>query len=227
VKKKPALIIIFGIDGCGKTTQAKLLQELLEKEGYSVGYAWSRRELFLLKPFVTFVKRFILREKDRIEGEKHDEITQGRHSFFSHLLIQKAWFWVSLIEYRILLSWRVFRPNKRKDVLVCDRYLPDAIVDIAVNYNCDTEGLQKLLRHSLVRCFPKSTLSFFIDIPGELGAARKSDGTSVDYLRKRVKFYQSAAREVDAVSIDGTKTAEIIAKEIQKITIRKLHERAQ
>jgi len=227
VKKKPELVVIFGIDGCGKTTQGKLLQERLKKAGYSVGYAWSRRELFLLKPFVTFVKRFILREKDRIEGEKHDEITQGRHSFFSHLFIQKAWFWVSLIEYRILLFWRVFRPSRLKDVLVCDRYLPDAIVDIAVNYNCDTESLQKLLCHPLVRCFPKSTLSFFIDIPGELGAARKSDGTSVHYLRKRVDLYQSTAREINAASIDGTKPVEIIAKEIQEITLRQLRGRVE
>jgi len=49
------IIYISGIDGCGKTTQAKVLVQDLERKGVKTEYIWLRWEPSLL-PVINFFK---------------------------------------------------------------------------------------------------------------------------------------------------------------------------
>lgn len=212
--KQRTLVSFFGIDGSGKTTQCKILCGELTRKGWRVGYVWSRRDPFILKPLVRLVKRSLLGENHATEGDRYTDIIQRRHKIFTHFFVRQVWFCLSLLEYRFLLSTKVFKPNKNVDVLICDRYLPDAIVDLATNFNYNTTLIHALFQHPVVRAFPRPAMSFFLDVPPEVGATRKSDGTGESYLSDRVSLYQAAAREIGAIRIDGTIPVNDIAAQI-------------
>lgn len=215
--KRPIIISVFGIDGSGKTTQSHDLQGFLTGKGYDVAYVWSRREPFILKPLIKFVKRFLLKERKPVEHDSYIEIAGQRHKFFSNAFTREVWFWASLLEYRLLLCRRVLWPYRGVDIVICDRYIVDALVDIATNYNVDADDMQRFFRHPAVLLFPKPAVSLFIDVPAKVGAARKSDGTSVAYLSDRVALYQSAAKIVGAFVVDGTRPPGDLAGEIREM----------
>ena len=53
MKRKGNFICFIGIDGAGKTTHAKALAKIMEKNGVKCKYMWCRFEPFLIAPFIT------------------------------------------------------------------------------------------------------------------------------------------------------------------------------
>ena len=109
---------------------AKLLEEHLAAKGLKVDYRWSRREAFLTRIPARLVKKFVLREKGRSDGAHYVEIKERRGKMAGNPLVRWAWINATLADYLALLHVRVFSPARGADVLICDRYLQDAVADL-------------------------------------------------------------------------------------------------
>ncbi len=214
--KRPALFVFFGMDGSGKTTQAKLLEEHLAAKGLKVDYRWSRREAFLTRIPARLVKKFVLREKGRSDGAHYVEIKERRGKMAGNPLVRWAWINATLADYLALLHVRVFSPARGADVLICDRYLQDAVADFAAMLPDPEAAAEAIAGSLLARLFPRPRRLYFIDISPEVAKERKDDDTSFQLLQDRVALYRKLAGCAGAVVVDGNGGIEEVAEAIRR-----------
>jgi hypothetical protein len=122
-------IVISGIDGCGKTTVINQLQSRLEREGFTTRYEWLRYNHRLVRPIHGLSRLVGLSRRHRIEDQYIWRHEFYRSRAFSSLYITLTWLdaWLG----RLILAARLLR--EKVDVVVCDRWVPDILVDLAVD----------------------------------------------------------------------------------------------
>ncbi len=217
--RKGILICFIGIDGSGKSTQAEMIFDHLSKRKINVVINWGRREPFLIKPITILIKKFLLREKGGTEGKNYIYIKKSRNKYFKITALRNLWINIALLDYFFKLISRIHLPLLKGNIVICDRYIHDAIADFAGNFNYNSDNIRTMLKNHLLRLFPKPTKVFYIDIPPEIGAKRKFDGTSIEYLKDRKRIYDLLNKEIDIIKVDGSKNIE----SVQKIILHELN----
>lgn len=123
--KSPRCVVISGIDGSGKTTIINALLEDLQSQGLRTAYVWLRFNHYLTKVMHALARISGLSVK--VHNEMGD-VWQHRFyksSFFCRLYILATYFdtLISRLKYN--------RAAKNADIVVCDRWITDIIVDLA------------------------------------------------------------------------------------------------
>lgn len=218
-----SLFICFtGIDGSGKSSQAQLLQKHLSASGISAVYTWSRWEPYLLKPLI---KRF---KKSQSTG--NEELTNGldlgkkKQRFLRNPIVLWLWLNLALFDYYLQVRQRVLGYRSKSNIVICDRYIFDFMVDQAVNMGKRLEGLKYMFRLAFLRIFPRPDLLFILDVDPAVGSQRKQDGTSVEYLSERQKLYYYYKDLPNARVIDANNTFESVTRQITEHTATFLRE---
>lgn len=173
-KKTPRLVrgvfITFeGIDGSGKTTQAKLLYKNLKKAGWPV--------ILLREPGGTAVaeklREILLKEKE--------EPIAPRAEILLYVASR-----AQLVEERIKPALRA------KKLVICDRYVDSTTAYQAYGRGFDPAWVEKLNRWGSSEILPD--LTFLIDVPVSAGLARKK-GKLLDRLEKEGKHFEEKVRK--------------------------------
>lgn len=122
-------IVISGIDGCGKTTVIDRLRSRLEQEGFKTRYEWMRYNHRLVRPVHALSRLVGLSRRYEVEGQSiwRHEFHRSR-SFASFYIILT---WLDAWLGRLLLVGRLL--FKDVDVVVCDRWVQDILIDLAVD----------------------------------------------------------------------------------------------
>ncbi len=207
------LIVFVGLDGSGKSTQAQLLRERLEQTGHRAVYFWARRVPWLLALPVALFKKCLFREPSRSDRAGYVTISRRRQRWLRFRLVRFCWSRTLLLEYAVLLRWRMLRHGRGYEYLIADRYLPDALVDLAASASEPARELRQLQAGLISRLFPRPDALFVIDIVPETGRQRKRDGTSLEYLRDRRPLYRAfAGSSPNAYILDGSQPIAQVAQ---------------
>jgi thymidylate kinase len=213
-----ALLICFtGIDGSGKTTQAKLLVEWLAIRGVKSMYVWSRGEVRTIRSILLFVGRRALGTSARqiaSDKETYREYQSRKSKLMSHTFVRILWSVVTYIEHLVQINWDIRRNIRDGIVVVCDRYLWDSNIDLAVLNNKDPKWLSSGLNRLAWKLIPRPTITFFIDIPPAEAIKRKNDIPSLDYVHKRVELYRYLLKNDSFIVIDGCEDIKAIQNKI-------------
>jgi hypothetical protein len=125
----PQFIIVSGVDGCGKTTVIDRLRRRLEQEGFTTRYEWMRYNHRLVRPVHAFSRLVGLSRRYEVAGQciwRHEfHRSRSFSSFYIVLTWLDAWLGRALLAARLLF--------KNIDVVVCDRWVQDILVDLAVD----------------------------------------------------------------------------------------------
>jgi thymidylate kinase len=216
--RQDGLLICFtGIDGSGKTTQAKLLLDWLKSNNIKSIYVWSRGEVLIIRRLFLFFGRSLLGTTDReiaSDEKAHREYQSRKSKLMENSLVRILWSVMTYVEHLIQINLEI-RPKLRDGcAVVCDRYLWDSSIDMATLNNKDPEWLSGGYNRLVWKFVPKPTITFFIDIPTEEAMKRKNDIPSVGYVRQRAELYRYLAGRNSFSVIDGRGDAAAIQSEI-------------
>jgi hypothetical protein len=85
----PRCIHLAGVDGTGKTTQAKAVLTMLRSQGMRARYVWLRFPRLFCTPFLVYARWRGLSRYEVVDGQRH-----GYWDFESSWLMSKVFPWV-------------------------------------------------------------------------------------------------------------------------------------
>jgi dTMP kinase len=193
MKGKGFFICVEGLDGCGKTTQTKLLVRALRRKGYDAVYTSepSRGKIG------DFIKKRCLLGKNR--GSGIVEALLFAADRFEH------------VEKEILPAL-----NEGK-LLVSDRYVYSSLAYQGAT-GLDLKWIQTINEHAL-----RADLSLFIDVEPEIAMKRLKPRRSVmenlQNQRRVREVYLKFVESGDLVRIDGNRTEKEVANDITALVL--------
>jgi thymidylate kinase len=220
MKPRGTLICFIGIDGSGKTTQAKLLLDWLASGGIRSTYTWSRGEVLAIRRIFLFMGR-------RALGTSTREITNDQGSYRTYQsrksklmgnpLVRTLWSVMTYAEHLAQINLDIRRQLGAGYWVVCDRYQWDTLIDLAVLNHKSSGWLVNGFNRFMWKLIPSPAITFFIDIPAEEAMRRKDDIPSLDYVQVRRDHYQFLAARDSLRTINGCQEPAAIHREIVSI----------
>ena len=189
---------IEGVDGCGKTTQAKMLVARLKKRGYKAMYV---QPVFILLNIlarskdndVALISPRKARTSQMSNSDKH------RKRFFSKKLF------MTLLGYPYALTTYIFIKFYlgRNKIVVCDRYFYQFFFDLFGNRS-----------QNVIKFFPRPDITFFLDGDLDFFYSRMDDSfdahVSKDYYSEVINLYRRTSRKYGFIQIDAKLNKEAI-----------------
>jgi dTMP kinase len=198
-----SLFITFeGPDGCGKSTQARLLSDWLKVSGYPV--------LLTREPGGTAIGDQVRKVLMSLENRRMNPRTE-------FLLFSAS---------RTQLVSEVIRPHLNSGgVIVSDRFYDSSLAYQGHGHGLDESSLRVITRFVTDGLTPD--LTFLLDIPARVGLARRRDGGNWNRLddydlefheRARLGYLTLAAAEPNRWRvIDADRPIEVLQQEIQHL----------
>jgi len=199
--KRKFFICFTGMDGTGKTTQAKRLVETLNGKGIKCHYVWNTYQNFFMKPLIIIARLLFFRGKDAFQD--YSDYSHTRSGILGSRFVSKPYEWLVLFDYLCQTLVRIIIPRLLGKSIVCDRYLYDVVINLHLDLGYSRDKGKKLL-HSLQRILPRPDMVFVIDIPPEVGIQRKNDVPSIEYLEIRRDIYLALGKEYKLTALDGS-----------------------
>jgi thymidylate kinase len=168
-------------------------------------------------PLIIFAKRFILRTSDRVLST--DEGNPFNRSLASNTLLSRLWRTMLIIDSLLQVTFSVRIPMKMGTVVVCDRYIFDQMVDIAVDLRLSPIQLEIWANNSVYSLFPRPDLTFLMDADEVKAFARKTDVRSVNELRLRRASYLLLSRINRMIVIDASEEYATVSRTIRQYVV--------
>lgn len=205
-----SLFITFeGPDGCGKTTQARLLAEFLRARGYVVELTREPGGTAIGEQ----IRNVILSTRNRAMRAETEV-----------LLFSAA---------RAQIVAELIRPALAAGkIVLCDRYYDSTFAYQGYGLGLDLNALRAITRFATGSLVPAVT--FYVDVPVEIGLARRQRGETNRLDQKDVEYhtrvrngYLELARAEPArfVIVDGTRAIEQVQRDIRAHLLRVLETR--
>ncbi len=206
-------ISVIGIDGCGKTTQCKLLVERLKDGGYEAMYV---RPIYLL---INLLPQFISgklegcslispRQISTSSAEKSKRFNT-LHMFRKPVLLFFGFFYILIT--CLLLKFAIGKDK----IVICDRYF--------IQFLYDLYGEKAKL---ILRLIPKPDIVFYINGDVDLMYSRMSQKSDRDieknYYNKVISFFKEISVSNNFILINASKNKEVVSDSIYNYSVKYL-----
>jgi len=212
--RRPTVVAFSGLDGSGKSTQARALQNTLERLDFEVAVFWTRLTYDPVLDVVANPVKAALRRRDSSGAQ-----TEQRPHQRSEVLTQ-AWTTVVALA-NVSTQRRAARGlSGRGRVVIFDRSALDSVVQLRHKYG---EQRRFAFQSGLIRKLsPRATAAFLLDVEPETALARKPDDFDLDELTAQARLYRTEAPRLGVVRLDGELPPEELSEEIARQVWRAL-----
>jgi thymidylate kinase len=213
---KRKIIVLMGLDGSGKTTQAELLCEHLGANGIRAQTVWMRGESYLTRPILKLGKALLRAPKEGKRGEgikdgdRYEKYVSSKQAAFTNPLLRGVWRALALLDLYISFRVALRRLAGDTEVIVMDRYIYDTLIDLDSAFGAGGSEVDRMLGSVLLRFFPRPHMVVLLDISPAVAMSRKDDIPSARYLEERYDLYRQVGDAVGASTVDGTGSIEHI-----------------
>lgn len=225
---RPQVIAISGIDGSGKSLQARALVDTLERLGHPAGTVWAplASEAWLdrlarpVKGVLARVPRRRARGSGAGSARRGSASTPGRELRQQSPTLTSAWATIVAVANAWSLGRSALGHGWAGRVVVADRYHLDSAVRMRFYYGEKLGfGLQRRLVGALS---PRARRAFFLDVTPVASAARKDDGWTTEELAVQARLYREEHLRFGAVRLDGERSPAEVCAEVGERTWRAL-----
>ncbi|HPJ81971.1 MAG TPA: hypothetical protein PL103_07125 [Saccharofermentans sp.] len=211
--QKRTLLVLSGLDGTGKSTQANLLSEKLSESGYINQVVWNRWNPYLSAPLIRLAKGLITSNPNAAETD-YSSFTKSKQKQMSKSYKRFLWLLLVCFEYGSQVYYRLLHAGFLNKIIISDRYIYDTLIDIAINFSLLPNEVHSLLHSRLFSIFPKPSFVIFFDVTPSIGALRKSDGTPQQYLEDRRPYYLELSKALCAPIVDTDDPLNIVSDRV-------------
>jgi thymidylate kinase len=224
MQSHPGLLIsLSGIDGCGKSTIARQLQEYFSSEcELPSSTLWCK---FGAHPFSKLhisdsIKRASFPAPHPLSfpilGERGGRgVSEGCFG----APFPQTYARILLLLHFAHIFFAVRQKLLRGELIICDRYIFDTAVDLQQEFQYSTEKIRHILS---IRWLPMPDFKFWLDLPERAAYQRKPDTESVMFLRERRALYRAIAQEFDLHVIDASRPLELVLNQVVEIIDKQL-----
>jgi len=205
-RKIPSAIIFFGPDGSGKTTQAEMLVNLLNRNGVKTRKLWLR-SLHTLAFVISTIAMHLLHL---------NSVFEFRQKYSHKKSFRRVWYAIEFLSILPLIVLRFRLPLLRGYSIVAERYVIDWIVSLS--YLSRNElMLDSLLAKIVLKFIPRGSVLIYIDATFDTIYSRGRTEDSREFIDFQRKFYTKIAQMLDATTID---TSEKTVNEVHELICR-------
>jgi thymidylate kinase len=186
MSQKPMFICITGIDGVGKTTHVNLILEYLREKGIKCQYKWLRFHYLFSLPLLAFC---------RVAGYTRMS-TLGNfqkcsyHEFYNSRFVSAFYPWILLFDTLLFTTIKVYIPMFFGKSIICDRFVYDTLVDIAVATK-DHEIYKKPIGKLFIKLIPKNSHFVMLDLDKSIIFLRRPELKEDLTFEERYALYES------------------------------------
>jgi thymidylate kinase len=226
--RRTYVVAFSGLDGSGKTSQARLLRDALRASGRDAVVVWAgigtNRSLVRIKspvkrmlralPRIGPLSELIVHVTPKPDGKSSPLAEPGvsirRHGIWFNTTT-RVWMTIMAIANAYSMRKALLRGFSRGRIVIFDRYALDSAVRLRHWYgdSLTTRFVIKLLQHVLKR----PLRAYFLDVPPQVAFDRKPEWELHD-LECRAKFYQDEYARLGVRRLDGTRPVDELFAEI-------------
>ncbi len=207
----PEIICFAGVDGCGKTTLAHWLKEFLSSEGLSTGVVWSRFNNYFSKPMLAITRLTGHNYRKTIDGEKF-----GFHDFDGLHIYNHVFALCQAIDVNIATYFKIRRPLKTVDVLVCERGPWDTLVDVMADTGMKQLGTSLVGKLYTAQLRNKVAV-IYISRSHENIVNSRSELLHDHKMKRKIGLYSKLAKENRWHLIDNNRNLDDAKQDILKV----------
>ena len=233
-RRLPVVVSLSGLDGSGKSTQARMLVDAFNRIGVESAIEWAKlgedRRLWAVRRLGIHLVSVVRPSTGRPDttsppgegsGEGVEDLGMPRST------TPTVWAAVALASNIWTFRRQTMRYAGRVRFLVYDRYVLDSAVHLRWRYGLDRTAA-RILTSVLVRLSPKPIRSFYLEMPPAAAQRRKMEDPLED-LREQAEIYREelvTRAGSGVVVLDGTRPAEELATIIAEEVWAGLHHQA-
>lgn len=195
------LISLSGIDGVGKSALASWIQErLAQAYGLDSHYVWCK---FGNHPLSRFR---LARTAGRVgfgkpgATQREGERATFRLSVYGGTMLVFHLAQIALVVRRLL---------GRGDVVVCDRYIFDTMVDLQKELHYSKERVRGILDR---RWIPQPNTKLLLDLSEQIALARKPSHRSVEHWHECRALYLDIAHDHGLTIVDASQPIDVVGE---------------
>ena len=182
-------IYLSGCDGTGKSTQVELLLKWLAARHMRPYHLWLRYPYLLSLLLLAYARR-----RGYSWSEQTGQVRHGYWDFRPSWLLRACLPWSLLLDALLISLFKVYVPLWLGRTIVCERFVWDALVDLAVAMNdCNLyRRLPGRLYHYLI---PPQAMVIILDLDAATIRERRADLRLDKRLETRLDMFRCLARE--------------------------------
>jgi thymidylate kinase len=204
----------LGVDGSGKTTVAKHIEQHLRAENHTVHCVWATLRPVIGWPIIKIAKFLFVRKHSKFDNyAEHIKVKREGIRRFRFLL--KPLFYLSFVDYYPQYLWKIVWMGMKSDDLICDRYYVDMLMERAIMHGIRPEYFPDWIQR-YGRFFRTPDLVLYLRTSPEVAMKRKTDIPSEEYLRERTLYYDSVTKVLRAHIIDGDQPLPVVLAQAQE-----------
>jgi thymidylate kinase len=222
--RRGAIIAFSGLDGVGKSTQARALSTSLAALGYEAVVIWAPiGQNASLRRFASAVKRVLsLLPFGPLAGVRGQTVDShllsrtepGAPAFGpSRRLASAAWATLTTLASGLALRRAARGTHTRGRIAIYDRYVLDAVVELRFRYA--GEARLRFLEALIRTLAPTPDRAYLLDAPPEVAHLRKPDW-SLEQTRRRAGLYRREHKALRVRLLDAGRTVDDLHAEILK-----------
>ena len=191
--QRSMLITFSGVDGSGKTSQVNALARALRTCEVDVTVAWSRgASSAFTDAIIRLIKPFLPRRENMDVTTDTRQAKVARKSvWLRHPLLRFGWRWLVVCDLLLRCWARILWPLLRSRVVLGDRYVYDALVELAAILDRN-DAVHSFAARLLIFLCPRPNLAYLLDVPADEALSRQPD-EDLEFLKRQILVYHRMA----------------------------------